>query len=154
MKESTFIEAAIQFSTKHIPVLPVCAIVDGHPLCGNHNCPGNKHPLSALVPHGVKDSTISEATIYSWGAKYPRANIGIATGAVSNLVVLDIDPKNGGDKTFQELIEKHGTLPETPCWFRQLDLAPFDDLIWPHLFSAVLGKNSFIPVVVVAVEMW
>jgi hypothetical protein len=39
-------------------------------------------------------------------------------------------------------------------WFRQLDLAPFDDLIWPHLFSAVLGKNSFIPVVVVAVEMW
>ena len=115
MKDYLFTEAAIQFTTKHIPVLPVCAIVDGKPLCGNLNCSGSKHPLSALVPHGVKDSTISEATIQSWGAKYPWANIGIATGAVSNLVVLDIDPKNGGDKTFQELIEKHGKLPETPC---------------------------------------
>jgi hypothetical protein len=114
MKNLTLIEAAQQFTTKHIPVLPVCAIVDGKSLCGNSNCPGSKHPLTILVPHGVKDSTTNEATIQSWNTKFPNANIGIATGAVSNLVVLDIDPKNGGDKTFQELIEKHGELPETP----------------------------------------
>jgi hypothetical protein len=33
-------------------------------------------------------------------------------------------------------------------------LAPFARLIWPHLVWLFLGRNSFIPVVVVAVEMW
>jgi putative DNA primase/helicase len=115
MNNITFSKAAQQFTTKHIPVLPVCAIVDDKPLCGNPNCPGSKHPLTILVPHAIKDSTTDEAAIKLWDTKFPNANIGIATGAVSNLVVLDIDPKNGGDKTFKELIEKHGKLPETPC---------------------------------------
>ena len=115
MKEQNFIEAAQQFTSNNIPVLPVCAIVDGKPLCGNPNCPGSKHPLPQLVPHGVKDATTDVSIIKLWNGKYPKANIGIATGAASNLVVLDIDPKNDGDKTFKELIEQHGELPNTPC---------------------------------------
>ena len=115
MENITFITSANVFTTRLIPVLPVCAVVDGKPLCGNPNCPGSKHPLSVLVPHGVKDSTTDVATIQLWSAKYPNANVGIATGAVSNLVVLDIDPKNSGDITLKELIEKHGELPTTPC---------------------------------------
>jgi hypothetical protein len=60
----------------------------------------------------------------------------------------------GNSMTNQVFLPPGERFDENKQWFRQLDLAPFDDLIWPHLFSAVLGKNSFIPVVVVAVEMW
>ena len=31
------------------------------------------------------------------------ANVGIATGAVSGLVVIDIDPRNGGDESYAQL---------------------------------------------------
>lgn len=33
--------------------------------------------------------------------------------AASGLLVVDIDPRNGGDRSFDELIEKHGHWPET-----------------------------------------
>src|SRR5262249_27946712 len=40
------------------------------------------------------------------------ANIGIATGKISNLIVLDIDGEEG-KKSLTELIKKHGKLPST-----------------------------------------
>jgi putative DNA primase/helicase len=94
------------------PVFPVCAIVDGQPLCGGGpKCKSGKHPLTN---HGCKDATTSESTIDLWNSKSPFANIGVATGANSNLLVLDIDPKNGGDETIAELGAQYGKLPHTP----------------------------------------
>jgi putative DNA primase/helicase len=109
-----FIDAAKVFISANIPVLPVCAIVDGKPLCKNPNCSGSKHPLSVLVPHGVKDATTNLAIIQSWNAKFPKANIGIATGSISGILALDIDPKNGGNESLKQLIAKHGELSQTP----------------------------------------
>lgn len=41
-------------------------------------------------------------------------NLGIRCGSTSNyLVVFDIDKRNGGDKTFQDMIAEHGPLPKT-----------------------------------------
>jgi hypothetical protein len=48
-----------------------------------------KHPLGALVPHGVKDATTNRARILAWWARYPQANIGLATGHAFD--VLDVD---------------------------------------------------------------
>ena len=42
-----------------------------------------------------------------------RANIGIVTGIVSRLVVLDIDPRHDGDDALILLQRKHGPLPHT-----------------------------------------
>jgi hypothetical protein len=62
----------------------------------------------------VKDATTEEATIRQWWTRWPDANIGIATGAVSGLVVLDIDSRHGGDESLQQLIQAHPTdFPET-----------------------------------------
>lgn len=42
-----------------------------------------------------------------------RCNVGVATGPLSNIFVLDIDPKNGGALSLANLISEHGLLPET-----------------------------------------
>lgn len=41
------------------------------------------------------------------------ANVGIVTGAVSGLVVLDVDPQHGGDDSLAGLAAEHGPLPRT-----------------------------------------
>lgn len=69
--------------------------------------PGGKEPLTA---HGSKDATTNEATICSWWARWPDANIGIATGSASGLLVVDIDPRNGSNEQLAELEKRHGEL--------------------------------------------
>lgn len=48
-----------------------------------------------------------------WFKRWPDAGIGIVTGAVSNLVVLDIDPRHEGDDSLAALEREHGPLPHT-----------------------------------------
>jgi len=44
---------------------------------------------------------------------YPDANVGIVTGQVSGMWVLDIDPANGGTQALAGLVQAYGKLPET-----------------------------------------
>jgi hypothetical protein len=56
----------------------------------------SKEPLIADWPN---KATTDEATIRGWWAKWPKANIGLATGRYGDgyFCVLDFDPRNGGD---------------------------------------------------------
>lgn len=54
-----------------------------------------------------------EAEIRQWFRRWPRANVGIVTGAVSSLVVVDVDPLHGGSGSLQALEQAHGPLPDT-----------------------------------------
>lgn len=56
-----------------------------------------KEPDGELAPRGFKDATTDENKIRSWWNTRPRANIGVATGKVSGIVIVDVDPRNGGD---------------------------------------------------------
>jgi len=47
-----------------------------------------------------------------WARKYPNANVGIATGKLSGITVLDVDGPTGKD-TLEALVSEFGTLPET-----------------------------------------
>src|SRR5262249_15398402 len=40
--------------------------------------------------------------------QWPEANIGIATGAISGLVVLDVDPRHGGDESLEQWKTRYG----------------------------------------------
>lgn len=64
--------------------------------------PGSKIPIHK---GGFKNATRDEAKIRAWWDAEPRANIGVATGALSNRNVLDVDTKNGhdGEATLQGL---------------------------------------------------
>ena len=69
----------------------------------------SKIPASA---HGVKDATTDEAQIRAWWAQNPNFNIGIAAGAHSGILVFDIDPRNGGDDSWDAWVSEHGELPD------------------------------------------
>jgi len=56
--------------------------------------PGEKVP-AIKGGRGYKDATTDETQISKWWTKYPTANIGLATGRISGVVVVDIDVKHG-----------------------------------------------------------
>jgi len=79
--------------------------------CGKPDCSSaGKHPTT---PNGLKNATVNREWIDAWWKKWPWANVGIVTGALSGLVVVDIDPRHGGDDTLDNLFVKHGSFGET-----------------------------------------
>ena len=48
-----------------------------------------------------------------WWRRWPEANVGVVTGAVSGLVVLDVDPRHGGGDSLTALEAIHGPVPHT-----------------------------------------
>ena len=57
-----------------------------------------------LVPwKGLQRRTATPASLKQWWKEWPDARVGIVTGSISNLVVVDIDPKNGGDASMVDL---------------------------------------------------
>ena len=71
--------------------------------------PREKRPLT---PHGFKDAVTSVEQIEVWWSEWPDANVGVATGQVSGVVVLDVDPPEG-EESLARLLEQHGSLPST-----------------------------------------
>ena len=53
-------------------------------------CRPDKHPYTE---HGYKDASTDQSQIIQWWDQYPVAMIGLPTGAVSGLVVVDVDIK-------------------------------------------------------------
>ncbi|MGB9798533.1 MAG: phage/plasmid primase, P4 family [Thermanaerothrix sp.] len=104
----------VTYSLRGWRVFPVHSVQNGRCTCGNPNCqsPG-KHPIGALVPRGFKDATIDLDQIAAWWMMQPEANVGIATGRESGLVVLDVDPRHDGGATLLDLEAKFGRLPAT-----------------------------------------
>jgi len=80
-------------------------------LLGDGGTAGAKKPRQGS--RGCYDATLNLDVIDDGLTRYPNANIGIATGEASNLIVLDIDEKYDGPETLKMLEEKLGMLPET-----------------------------------------
>lgn len=95
-QRSAFLEAALRYAGQGWAVFP-CKAKDKRP----------------LTLHGFKDGTTDPQQIEQWWQRNPNANVAIVTGTTSGLLVLDIDPRNGGNESFQALIDKHGPLPLT-----------------------------------------
>jgi hypothetical protein len=74
--------------------------------------PGQKDPE---VPKGFRAASISQADVESWWSANANSNIGIATGDVSGIVVIDIDVGEGkrGAESLDALEREFGKLPTT-----------------------------------------
>jgi len=72
--------------------------------------PKSKEPWT---PNGFKNASTDEAIIRGWFKAMPTAGIAVATGLLSNLTVIDIDPRHDGPMTLQGLEGEYGPLPST-----------------------------------------
>jgi hypothetical protein len=111
MKTRECRHCALRYARRGWPVVPVHSTQNDRCTCGKDDCqsPG-KHPRTG---HGIKDATTDENKIEHWWAKWPHANIGIATGYLSGLLVLDVDPRHGGDESLKGILSGV-RVPETP----------------------------------------
>ena len=92
-------------------VFPLHSIDNGACTCGDAKCTGTKPGKHPRTPKGCLDATTDTATIRGWWERWPDANIGIATGG--GLVVIDVDPRHGGDDGLVDLRRTLGELPDT-----------------------------------------
>lgn len=111
--KSPNLEHALAYARLGWPVLPLHAAGPDGCTCGDAGCrSAGKHPA---VRRGHNDATTDESTITGWFERLPHGNVGVATGEHSRLLVLDVDPRHGGDLKLAELLKIHGPLPATPC---------------------------------------
>lgn len=115
LDREALLEAALDYARRGLAVCPLHWPENGGCSCKEKakcGTPG-KHPRwhEVDLPHGANSATTDEKIIRQWWQRWPQANIGIATGQISDLIVVDIDPRNGGDKSLKKL---PGNLPFTP----------------------------------------
>jgi hypothetical protein len=70
-----------------------------------------KRPLIRWQVYEHRRAEAKEAA--EWFRRWPDANIAVVTGAVSGLVVLDLDPRHGADDSLARLEQAHGPLDQT-----------------------------------------
>src|SRR4051812_17578548 len=63
------------------------------------------HSKQPATRHGFKDATSEKAQLVAWWSRRPNANVAIVTGKVSGIVVLDVDPRNGGNESLTRVEE-------------------------------------------------
>lgn len=73
--------------------------------------PREKRPLIQWQIYQAEHPSVDQ--VKSWFDEHPEANVGVVTGSISGLVVLDVDSAHGGDESLIELEQQHGALPHT-----------------------------------------
>jgi len=91
------LEAALQFARLQWSVIPMRT--------------RDKRPLIKWLEYQRRLATEEEIT--QWYQRWPDANVGIVTGAISGLVVVDIDPRHGGEQSLAQWKKRYGSLPST-----------------------------------------
>jgi hypothetical protein len=111
--------AALWYAKNGIPVFPLHWPTAEGCSCGRNATAGSddkvcrsigKHPRTHT---GFKEATTDVGQIAEWWEEWPAANIGIPTGAITKLLLVDLDPRNGGPATSNELAERFGPIPNT-----------------------------------------
>lgn len=104
---------ARKYASMGFAIFPVHTIdEDGSCSCGKPCSSPGKHPVASLVPHGLNDALSDPKAADEWWMSWPGANIGIATGDMSGLLVVDIDGE-AGMASISNLERLYGELEDT-----------------------------------------
>jgi hypothetical protein len=115
MHDSPLLAAALAYATRGWHILPAwwaekSAAGTWHCACGNAECKSPaKHPIGKLAPWGQNSASTDSSVITKWWTHYPQANIAVYLEP-SELCAVDIDPRNGGLQTIEDIEAKHGLL--------------------------------------------
>jgi len=106
------LDFALFYAGRGMAVLPVFEpLPDGLCACGTPDCNDvGKHPR---IAGGFHSATTDLDLIREWWAKWPKANVAIATGAQSGVVVIDVDPDRGGLEALDALVAEAGPIPDS-----------------------------------------
>ncbi len=109
---SACLREALRYSRLGLAIFPSHGVVGNICTCGSVECgsPG-KHPR---IREWQKLASTDETVIRKWWKAWPTANVCIATGRMSGLVVIDVDPRHGGDESLIQLTGVDPTFAETP----------------------------------------
>lgn len=96
------LDAALSYARRGFSVLPLHGVTeDGACTCGKPNCSNaGKHPIGSWKERQTQPLT--EEELRNLFMQHPGANVGIVTGKVSGLLVIDIDGEDG-QKSFSTL---------------------------------------------------
>ncbi len=113
---SACLVAALDHSGSGRPVFPLHNPTPAGCSCHQGaDCPPSNRGKHPRFVGWQAEATTDTPTIQRWYRRWPLANIGIPTGQASGFIVLDIDPRHGGDDTLRALEATHGALPTTPA---------------------------------------
>jgi hypothetical protein len=102
---------ALGYAGRGWAVFPLHTMLAGRCSCRRLDCAHPaKHPVTR---HGLLEATSDPGRIRSWWGRWPWANIAVATGARSGVVVIDVDPRSGGTISLARLEALMGSLPPT-----------------------------------------
>ena len=73
--------------------------------------PQDKRPLVRWQAFQREPPSADE--VRAWYRRWPDAGVAIVTGAVSGLLVVDVDARHGGERSLETLEGIHGPLPRT-----------------------------------------
>ncbi len=90
------VKGALVYAGRGVPVFP-CE-------------PLGKRPLTYS---GFWEATTEEVRIRAWWRRWPAANVAVPTGKSSGLVVLDVDPDEGGEESLAALERANSPHPKT-----------------------------------------
>jgi Bifunctional DNA primase/polymerase, N-terminal/CHC2 zinc finger len=105
-------DAALAYCRRGWSIVPMHAPADGGCSCGRGGCAAiAKHPRVSWEAR--MEVAATEKEVEEWWRRWPHANIGVVTGCVSGIVVLDVDPRSDGALALGALEERWGALPGT-----------------------------------------
>ena len=97
---------ALFYTDLGLPIIPIHWVENGKCSCGKSSCPSpGKHPIASLVPKGIQNASVDPVKVCLWFQKFPKANIGLATGKRIKSTVLDFDRKDDQLETFETLAD-------------------------------------------------
>ena len=109
--EYRMVDHALGYAARGWHVFPLHSVVGNHCSCRNPKCTVEdggspaKHPRTL---RGLLNATTNQEQIRLWWGRWPDANIGVRTGQISGIVVLDVDTDKGGLETWTKLQEING----------------------------------------------
>ena len=140
--DSPVLAAALRYAAQGLPVFP----------CRNEPTNEKRHK-TPLTKHGFKDAKAEAETVRRWWRRWPDALIGMPTGKVTGIAVLDLDKKKGKDG-FAAVPDWEGRTPiiaRTPSggahlYFKNADgLYCTDSVIAPGVDTRADGGYAIVP---------
>ncbi|HBH19107.1 MAG TPA: hypothetical protein DDX14_09285 [Cyanobacteria bacterium UBA9579] len=111
MENIKVLEQLYRYIAHGYSLFPVHSVKDSKCTCANKDCKSiGKH---SKTYNGLMNATNNIKTIKEMSNLWIDSNIGIATGRVSGIVVLDVDPRDDGDELLRVLTAQYQDLPRT-----------------------------------------